>query len=394
MQTFRIKKFIASNLSLLVLLLGAASNFLLVLFIQKDFPEVFVPLSLYLTYIGIVGSIGFLGFDQVYLRLANIATPKPKVGWDVYCICLVLLVLVPAAFAAYFSRYEHLDSLALYLSGISVNAIMLGFNANRLQKKFTRAQWFKNAYKILFLIGAWLCLCVLKTLSSISDLFYYASLVLLGCGLVGLISFLRNTQAGTSTHSQLLRLSISFGINIGLITALGYGERILIADKIDEQAFATYFYYLTIFLFPLTLLQEYVGFKELVYFKEKIDKQVVYTKILKLIGLAVLTYTMIILVIYIDANRFLRVDLAKDAGLIACMSVLGLVKLVYSLFSAILGARGEAKRINLINFVSVIIIAGLWLAMHVLGYSLIAILISLISVFLYRTTHTYFLYVR
>lgn len=389
-----LRKLFADNSSLLVLLLGAASNFLLILFVQKDFPEIFVPLSLYLTYIGIVGGLGFLGFDQVYLRLATIGKAKSSIQTKVFLSMMLLLLLVPLAFASYFSRYEHLSFMPLYISGVSINAIMLGYNANRLQKSFSIAQVFKNSYKVLLLLGAWLSLMVIQPEISISTLFYYASLLLLSCGIVAFISFCFKTQVVVNTNTKIFFLAISFGLNIALITALGYGERVLIMHKIDEQTFAIYFYYLTVFLFPLTLLQEYVGFKELVFFKERIDKREVFTKVIRLIGLGVLTYALIILVIYIDANRFLRVDLEKDYLLIAWMSILGLVKLVYGLFSAILGAKGESKSIGLINLITFLILVGLWLFMHLTGYSLKAILISLILVFLYRSTHTYLLYVR
>lgn len=394
MQINHIKKILANNSSLIVLLLGALSNFVLILFIQRDFPDVFVPLSLYLTYLGIVGSLGFLGFDQVYLRLAKISNSKSEIGLDIYSILFALMFLVPIAFASYFARYEYLKFWELYVSGLSINAIMLGFNANRLQSKFTIAQVLKNFYKLMFLLGAWFILIVIDKPNSIRDLFYYASLIMLFSGALSLISFWRKTEFKFERSTKLLQFSVSFGLNIILITMLGYGERILIADKIDQQTFATYFYYLTIFLFPLTLLQEYVGFKELVYFKEKVNKQVVYKKLKRLLLLGLFTYALIIIVIWIDDSRFLRVDLTKDFVLIACMSILGLVKLTYSLFSAILGARGESKSINFINKLTTLIIAVLWLLMHLLGYSLNAILISLILVFLYRSTHTYALYVR
>lgn len=394
MRTQQIKKLVTSNVSLIVLLLGALSNFLLILFVRKDFPDIFTPLSLYLTYLGIIGGFGFFGFDQVYLRLAHVNNLKPSIGANVLFVLLSLLLLVPIGFAGYFSRYEYLDFWQLYISGVSINAIMLGFNANRLQKNFSLAQGIKNSFKVLFLIGAWWMLLVLEKYTAITNLFYQASFLLLFCGSLSFISFWRNTQIEKSRSSGILLFGISFGLNIALITMLGYGERILIADKISEEIFASYFYYLTIFLFPLTLLQEYVGFKELVYFKERVDKVVVYTKILRLIGLGVVTYIVILLIVWIDDGRFLNVNLASDYILIVWMSLLGLVKLVYGLFSAILGARGETKDINHINIVTALLIASLWFSLHLLGYSLNGIIISLILVFLYRSIHTYFLYVR
>lgn len=391
----RIKKLIIDNLSLAIILLGAMSNFFLILFLKKDFPEIFTPLSLYLTYLGIIGSLGLLGFDQVYLRLAKVYNAsKPSIGINVLIILMTLLLLVPLGFASYFSRYEYLSFGQLYLSGVAMNAVMLGFNANRLKKNFSISQSLKNSYKILFLIGAWLVLAALQLELPIQELFRYAALILMFCGAVSIISFWKNTIIENVQNLGVLLFAISFGLNITLITMLGYGERILIADKIDEETFSIYFYYLTIFLFPLTLLQEYVGFKELVYFKEKVEKHVVFKKIIQLIGLGIITYLLILMVVWIDNQRFLRVDLSQDATLIAWMSLLGLIKLIYSLFSAILGARGESNSINYINIITVLIIALLWLSMHFLGYSLITIIISLILVFLYRSIHTYILYVR
>jgi len=390
----QLKKIISSNFSLIFLLLGALSNFLLILFLRKDFPDIFIPLSLYLTYLGIIGGFGFLGFDQVYLRLANVNIPKPSIGANIYIILLTLMLVVPIGFATYFSRYEYLEFWQLYISGVSINAIMLGYNANRLKKKFSLAQGIKNSFKVFFLIGAWWMLLIMNSNIAIGNLFFQASILLFLCGSAAFISFWRNTQVRKNRSSRIVLFAISFGLNIALITVLGYGERILIADKINEATFATYFYYLTIFLFPLTLLQEYVGFKELVYFKEKVDKSKVYSKIFQLFGLGIITYLAILMVVWIDAGRFLNVNLANDYILIAWMSLLGLVKLIYSLFSAILGARGKTKDINTINIVTAALMIGLWFSMHLLGYSLNGIVISLILVFLYRSIHTYFLYVR
>ena len=390
----QINELILKNISLMFLLLGALSNFLLILFLRKDFPDIFTPLSLYLTYLGIIGGFGFLGFDQVYLRLVTLDTPKPSIGSNVYVLLVALMLLTPIGFASYFARYEHLNFWQLYISGVSINAIILGYNANRLKQEFSIAQGIKNSFKVFFLIGACWKLLVIKNNIEISSLFFQASILLLFCGGVSFISFLRNTQVNKNSSSGITWFAISFGLNIALITVLGYGERILIADKINEETFATYFYYLTIFLFPLTLLQEYVGFKELVYFKEKVDKSKVYNKMIHIFGLGLVTYLVIFMVVLIDSGRFLNVSLSEDYTLIAWISLLGLIKLIYGLFSAILGARGKIKDINTINAVTAMLMGGLWFSMHLQGYSLNGIVISLILVFLYRSIHTHFLYVR
>lgn len=389
-----IKRWIVNNVSLVIILLGAISNFVLILYIRKELPEIFGTLSLYLTYLGIVGNFGFIGFDHVYLRLTNLNYSKPSIGKNVFIILMILMLLIPIGFAGYFSKYENLGFWQLYFSGVALNAIILGYNTQRLQQKFTLAQLFKNSHKVLFLIAVGLLFIVFKNTIAIELLFQYAAVILTICGSIALISFLKNNHIEERYNTGILLLTISFVLNIGLITLLGYGERILIEEKIDTRSFELYFYYLTIFLFPLTLLQEYVGFKELVYFKSKVNKKKVHYKVFQLFTLGILTYLGILVVVWIDKNRLLDVNLNRDSVLIFWMSLLGITKLIYGLFSAILGANGESRNINKINFITILILFGSWIVLHGTGYTLNRIILSLILVFLYRSTHTYFLYVR
>lgn len=390
----KVQELIKSNISFLFIGLGAISNFLLILLIQNYAPEIFTSLSIYLTFIGIITSFGLLGFDQVYLRLAKLDAEIPKIQWNVILTLVSFSFIIPFGFSLYFMRYEHFSFISLYLSAVGINTIMLGFNANRLSKKFTIAQILKNAHKIIFLILSLLLLLIGTQKFSISKIFFITSLILIGIGGLSLISFFKNTLIDKSSNSKLIMLGLSFAINIALITAMGYGERILIINKISEEVFGTYFYFLTVFLFPLSLLQEYVGFKELVYFKDKLNKNIVYKKTLQLFSLGTLTYLLILLVVWIDNSRFLNVDLESDKYLIFTIYVLGITKLIYALFSAILGARASSKAITYVNLGTTLSIALLLLGLYFLGYQIAYILLALILVFLYRSLHIYYLYVR
>jgi len=394
LESNRIKRIAINNKSLLIIAFGALSNFLIILYFRNNFKGIFDTLSLYLTYLGIVGSFGLLGFDQIFLRLAKLEHNRVSIGRNVFLLLILITFLVPLFFANYFTRYENLHFLPLYLSGISVNAVKLGFNANRLNKKFSLAQVFKRSYKIIFFLGSFLFLFLLNKQVSIDYLFNIACGILIFCGLFSFISFKRNTKISRANDQKVPQFAVSFIINMALLTLLGYGERILIANKIDEATFGTYFYYLTVFLFPLTLLQEYVGFRELVFFKLNIDKNKIFKKIYQLIGLGLLTYLFILLIIWIDNGHFLDIDIGRDYMLIAWMCLLGLVKLIYGIFSAILGAKGGSKKINIINFSTILLIGILVLGMQLTSYSLYEIILGLILVFSYRSVHTYMYYVK
>src|SRR5690625_5896265 len=79
-----LKKIITNNISLIILLLGALSNFLLILFLRKDFPDIFTPLSLYLTYLGILGGFGFLGFED--RKSTRLNSSHVAISYAVFCL--------------------------------------------------------------------------------------------------------------------------------------------------------------------------------------------------------------------------------------------------------------------------------------------------------------------
>ena len=175
---------------------------------------------------------------------------------------------------------------------------------------------------------------------------------------------------------------------------LGFGERILIANELGEDVFGKYFYYSTVFLFPLTLLQQYIGFKDLVHFKEKVDKLKVITKIKKIIVLGFSIIIIIVILVLIDNGYFLEIELISDFNLIVLLSSLGITKLLYGLFSALLGARAKTTDLYVINFYSFLIIAFFLTLIFTLGITLPLIIISLIGVFLFRSTFIYFKFVH
>src|SRR5690554_7527868 len=80
----RLKTVTFSNLSLLVVVLGAVSNFVLILFLKKYLPDTFNVYSLYLTYLAIIVSFGLIGFDQVLLRLSTIEKDLVVVPKDIF----------------------------------------------------------------------------------------------------------------------------------------------------------------------------------------------------------------------------------------------------------------------------------------------------------------------
>lgn len=381
------------NTSFLLIALGAGCNFLLILFLKKFLPETFNDYSLYLTFLGIIASFGFFGIDQVFLRLSSDQKGKVSIGKDLFILMLIAFFLIPVVIAFYFAfNYSTLSNINLILSGISINAIILVYNVFRLQKKFVISQVFKSGYRIAFFIGIFILF--FAALGTLENIIFYSTMALSVMAIFALFLIKNKIIVNNLKTAYLYKFMLSFSLNLAVLTLIGFGERILIANEIDKDTFGKYFYYSTIFLFPLTLVQQYVGFKELVFFKEKIDKSLIVKKLKKIISIGIFILVLIFLIVIIDNNYFLEIDLRADKLLIVLLSSLGLIKLLYGLFSAILGAKGNYKDIYLLNFLSVATILLILLFLFNTTITLNGIVVGLILIYLLRSVYIFIKYAK
>lgn len=387
------KKIVVSNTSLLIVVLGSISSFLLIIFLKKYLPEIFNTYSLYVTYLGIVVSFGYAGFDQVLLRHAKVEKSKIAVGKDILKILSLLLFVIPLLLAYYFYfSFSKLLFFPLLFSGISINLILLAHNLLRLKQKFFVSQIFNSGYKIIFFAGL-ISLYLLYNTINDDDIITLCSTILIVVAAIAVFFIFNSLAIIEQKTVSLGNYFFSFSLNLGLLTLLTYGERIFIASKLGEDVFGMYFYYSTVFLFPLTLIQYYVGFKELVYFKEKVDKRSIHDKIKKICFVGVVMIIAIFFLVYIDQGFFLDITFKNNILFISLLSVLGLIKLNYGLFSALLGAKGEFKDIYKVNLITFLLILTCVLILFFVKANIELIVFSLIVIFSIRTFFIYRKYV-
>lgn len=388
-----IKKAFKSNKSLFIIGIGSISNFLIVLLLKKFFDkEFFNYYTLFITFVGIISSFGFLGLDQVYLRLSRIKNKKVLIHTDLFYILIFALIITPLGFSWYFLKtYQILNFWIFLISGIAINAIILGFNTKRLIKEFVLAQWIKNGYRLVFLT---LVLIGLYFTIQINYFFLLLTGIIVLFGIASFFMALKNIKKEDQKTEHLAKYFFSFLFNIAVITFISYGERILIANLFGKEILAKYYYYSTIIIAPLMLLQQYVGFKELVNFKRQINKKMILNKLLIIVGVGVFCMAIIYGLLVIDNNRFFDIDFNNDKNLILLLFILALVKLSYGLFSAILGAQAKSKHIYYLNILTLVIIGLVFLSTLILPISLNFIILGLIITFLARTGFIYYAYVK
>lgn len=388
----RLKSVTFSNLSLLVVVLGAVSNFVLILFLKKYLPDTFNVYSLYLTYLAIIVSFGLIGFDQVLLRLATIEHNVVVVPKDISIFILLSGLISPAVIGYYFSHhYDGLPFGLLLLSGLAINSMIMAYNVLRLKKNFVVSQLFQNGYKIAFL----LFVVLLFLFYPVTTKYIIAVSTCIVClfSVSALYNLFKNLKISNTKTDSLFNFFLSFSLNMALLTLLSYGERILIVNELGEDTFGKYFYYATVFLFPLTLIQYYVGFKELVFFKEKRDTKMLHDKLKKIFFGGILLICCVFLVVWIDNGTFLAIDIDENLWLVILLSVLGITKLVYGLFSALLGAIAKYQDVYIINLFTAALMAGLLATLFYFGVTLNSVVLGLILIFTARSTYIYLKYV-
>ncbi len=390
-----IKEILVSNISFAILVLGSGSNFLVILVIKKFFDQAdFNTYSLFLTFIGIVSSFGLIGFDQIFLRLSKVELKRIEINSDILFFLFLAAFSAPILLSYYF--YSKSTELSLYqfiVTGIGINFIILTYNLFRLTKQFSKSQLFKNGFKIAVLAFTLIFVFIIKNEITINHIIDFMVIAVFLFALSGSWFLYKNIKIIHKRTNNLFNFFLSYGINLAIITALSFGERLIILENISENDFGKYFYYSTIFLFPLTLIQQYVGFKELVGFKDFVDKTAVNKKIRTMILLGIMLIALIVFIALIDNGFFLQVDFASDFWLITVLAILGLVKLVYGLFSALLGAVGNTKEIYLVNLFTIISILICLCYLFLINLNLVTITISLILIFLLRSLYIYYSYV-
>ena len=388
----RLKTVTFSNLSLLVVVLGAVSNFVLILFLKKYLPDTFNVYSLYLTYLAIIVSFGLIGFDQVLLRLSTIEKDLVVVPKDIFIFILLSGLISPVAIGYYFSHhFEGLPFGLLLLSGFAINSMIMAYNVLRLKKNFVVSQLFQNGYKIAFLL--FVALLFLFYPLTTKNIVAVSTLIVCLFSVSALYNLFRDLKISNEKTDSLFNFFLSFSVNMALLTLLSYGERILIVNELGEDNFGKYFYYATVFLFPLTLIQYYVGFKELVFFKEKRDTKMLHDKLKKIFIGGILLVGGVFLVVWIDNGTFLSIDIIENLWLVILLSILGITKLVYGLFSALLGAIAKYQDVYVINLLTAALMAGILVALFSFGVTLNSVVLSLILIFAARSTYIYLKYV-
>ena len=306
--------------------------------------------SIIVTVLALLASFGALGLDQVFLRLASV---KGKtISFDKKLLPTALISALLTSFCSYLYLIHlvevEVNGVIIFIICFSSVWIMLFYNVTRLASLFVISQLIQNSWKIFF--GTMLVVLFFN-----EGLYYYFFhtlcafvIIVLVLSLIYLKQKLSFKLENSHTKREIFLFSFHFFLALLAVSFLSQGDRLLVERTFTESEFGDYFYLATYFLFPFSLFQSYIGFKELVYMK---SERLNLNKKLKAIfsGSLLFSFFLFFLISLFSKYNYINLDIKDNLPMIVVFLIIGNIKIIYSLFSSVIGARASLKQIKIMN---------------------------------------------
>jgi hypothetical protein len=374
------------HFSLLILSLASFSFFIINIFLKEQLnSEDYGVYSLLITYISLLSSFGILGFEQTLLRNSVI---KLKLEIDkaliVPIIFSALLVSLIGSFLMFNNYNLGLDISLIFLLSLMVILVKLIYNLYRLSSRFVTSQIALNFWKIalffvvLFFFFFDYSLSLRDVFLSII-VFFFLSLFLF-FGLINKVLFISNLD-----FQQVLKQSALFMLTLFTISLISFGDRFFIESRFGLIVLGDYFFYINMFLFPFSLFQTYIGFKEIVSFKKDFQITVLNSKLLYILKNAIYFSLFLFTTLYlVDYWNLYNFNISSNLNIIIPLIFLGIIKITYSLLSAAMGAICSDDMLFEVNVKSVLSILVVMPLIYYFSFNISITLIFIIALWLIR----------
>ncbi|MEZ8003543.1 MAG: hypothetical protein QMC45_07255 [Patiriisocius sp.] len=376
---------------------GAGSIFLVNIVLKATLSDFqYGEYSIFITFLQVCISFGFLGLEQVFLRLSEVRDDKlltdKKLLKITFVVGLLFSLLLSAVFSKIFLKIQVATTLLMLLT-FSTSLMMFLYNVVRLKKQFVVAQLFNNMWKyIVLVITGILLIGGNVNAKTLIEIFTYVSI---GSATFFSIYVIKNIPfkfTNSFELSAIYKYSFHFVISMLSITFIGFFDRFYIKALFGSEAFGDYFYLATIFYFPFALLQGYVGFKELVFFKTNASLPILKRKLRNINVLSVIIAIAIYGAAYVlnDLEVIPAIDFTSSGSVIFILMALGVLRINYSMLSSVLGATGSIKIIRNANIQSLVFILLIFAAGSNYLISVEAVAFCILLVWISRILVWYF----
>ena len=378
---------------------GAGSIFLVNIVLKATLSDFqYGEYSIFITFIQVCISFGFLGLEQVFLRLSEVSN-KQEILTDkkllrlTFGVGFLFSLLFSLVFSNIFLKIEIAIWLLLLMT-FSTSLMMFLYNVVRLKKQFVIAQLFNNMWKyIVLVITGFLLIKGDVNAKTLIEIFTYVSIGSAAFFSIYVIKNIPFKFTNSFSLSDIYKYSFHFIISMLTLTIIGFFDRFYIKAFFGSVAFGNYFYLSTIFYFPFALLQGYVGFKELVFFKTNASLPILKKKLIRInflsLGIAVVIFGTSYVLNKLQIIP--TINFNASTTIIFILMALGVLRINYSMLSSVMGATGSIKIIRNANIQSlacilIIVAAGsnYLISVEAVAFCILLVWISRIAIWYYN----------
>ena len=353
---FNLLNIISKNLSFFVLAFSSLCFFVLNVVLKDSLSANDYGLfSIFITYVSLLSSFGMFGFEQTLLRTAVIKS-KLEIQKNIFFPSIIAIFI--SSFIGVFLMKNYYDIgvsyIMFFLLSIFIIVTKLSFNLFRLLSNFFLAQLALNFWKIVLTLV--ILYCILMNNNFSLEYIFIIIFITFSISIISILGWVKKIKfIKVESFSSLIKKSFLFFIALLTISLMGFGDRFFIEGRFGLEMLGDYFFFLNIFLFPFSLFQSYIGFKEIVSFKKNFSIIILDNKISKVLKYSFVFSIMLFFIFYlIDHFGFYNLEISSNLNIIIPLIILGNIKMIYSILSAAIGALSNDNMLFKINFQSIL----------------------------------------
>lgn len=387
------KKNLVKHSSLLVIVAGAGGFFLTNIILKMILsPIEFGQFSLLVTYFSLMYIFGLFGFEQVFIRLSNIAGINTIKTQSFQIKTALKASLLSSVLGTIFFKTIYVDIeinlLLLFLATYSITNIMFIFTIFRLNSNFFVAQIIANFWKIILFIVSVILLFFLKN----SPLFYLIKntiVITIIIGFIVSIYVLRKTIVFVYNEDyskkEILEYFLQFFLSILIFSFLSFGDRFIFNELFGIEEFGNYYYLCNFFLAPFSIFQNYIGFKQIVQFKDSWDRKLFGKLVSKIIlfGL-ILAIALSVVTGIIDSRKILNFAFHDYITSIVILLMIGITKLYYAAIAALFEATAHTQTIKRVNLYFLLFLTGITMFSFLLVKTVNQLIFVVLIIWIFR----------
>ena len=321
--------------------------------------------------ISFFSTFAMMGQDQLLLRFTAINKNKIFIDRSSTIVIIAALILfIPISLMLFSENVMGLSAIQLAILPVLFGFCKIAYQLARSQKSFMLAQISLNGWKL-----ALICIISFSAFLGVVNMFLLSFL----CGVFVFFSLLRSMKIDKIEKTKnIFKYCVGYFLSMGTMATFVYFERFLIEGRISVNEYAEFLYFLTISLSIFTILASYFGFKEAVKYKDRFNLKILNSDLVRVSKIMVPISALWAILIYFIAPLL---NMEMDTTSLFLISIIGILKCIYSILSSVMAVRmnhGEIIRINIntilifilfffitSNFVSnitylLIVVAALW----------------------------------